>query len=165
MQRTSFPDNHQNTYPRDHTNNQFFHLSRLTMHGPQLPHITTPLIYTFSTTYNGPSTPIVVGYGAPRVCLDFHHGAQQPRSSASSPKPHTPSRDSNRGDEVRDGSICTESVVQHSDPFLLRASNLHLQPTSVKISHASTSSSIEFNHESALFLSSPPYGADLCSLV
>lgn len=48
MQRLSFMNKNQNTSFRENmpTNNHFFHLPRLPMQGPQLSHISTPMIYT-----------------------------------------------------------------------------------------------------------------------
>lgn len=48
MQRPTFINNSRNQFFRENmqVNNHFFHLPRLIMHGPQVPHISTPMIYT-----------------------------------------------------------------------------------------------------------------------
>lgn len=164
MQRPTFTNTHSNNYLREaiHHNNQFYHLPRLIMQGPQIPHPSKPLICTSQPQMMDHPLQSWLDMGLQVYALIFTVELNKQEVVLLVQNPTHLAEIITEG--IRFGM---EAYVQTQwyttqTPLLL---DHRLAPTTMVVSHEPSNSACKPTHEPASFLPSTPLGPNICPLV
>ncbi|OIT01474.1 putative ribonuclease h protein, partial [Nicotiana attenuata] len=111
------------------------------------------------------SSPILVGNGIAGICSSFYAATQQPGGGTAHTEPNSSSRNSDRRDEVGNGSLQPKSVVHDPNSSSNGSSGFQLYSSTLALSVHTDESNLGSHSKSTSFLSTSSYGSGLCSLV
>lgn len=118
-----------------------------------------------STIHDGPTSPIMARDGTPGLCTDIHVRTEQLGGSPTSPKSDARSGNSNKGNEVRHGSLCSVPMVHNPNTYASRPPALQLSGPSMALPHVPTNSTDEPYNEPTAILSPTSLGPNKCPMI